>query len=57
MELEILNIQSEQEQPRDDNLELADLHLCPPSIQTSHLLFVEVIHLGIQNQRTNACSK
>ena len=51
MELEIFNIQSEQQQQRDDNLEVADLQSCPPSVRTANLLFVEVIHLGHQNQK------
>ena len=36
---------------------LADLHSCPPSVRTAKSLFVEVTHLGLQNQETNACNK
>ena len=35
MELEILNIQPEQQQQRDDNLSLADLHSCLLCMQTA----------------------
>ena len=44
-ELEILNVQSEQQRQRDDNLRLTQL--CP-----ANLLFVEVIQLGLQNQKS-----
>ena len=49
-ELKILNIQSEHKQQRDDNLRLADLHSCPPSMRTVNLL-VAVIVLGLLNQK------
>ena len=39
-ELEILNIQSEQQQQRDDNLQLANLDLCPLSVRTSCELWI-----------------
>ena len=45
-ELEILNVQSEQQQQRDDNLRLTDLNSCP-----ANLLFVELTQLGLQNQK------
>ena len=58
MELKILNIQSVQQQLRDHNLQLAYhnlqlayLHLCPLSMQTANLLFMEVIQLGLRNQK------
>ena len=34
-EFEIFNIQSEQQQQGDDNLRLANLHSCPPSVRTA----------------------
>ena len=56
-ELDILNIQSEQQQKRDDNLRLAKFHLCPPSVQTANLLFMTYGTQGIQHSISTAAIK
>ena len=61
MELWILNIQSEQQQQRDNNLQLADLHLCLLPMQTDCELYFSLcisIHLALlEPKETNTSNK
>ena len=59
-ELETLNIQSEQQQLRDDNLQLANLHssaICANCLRTTNLLYVAYGTRDFQHSFRTAATK